>query len=150
MQLLGVQAPASFLLFCSSEQAFVLIVHSGSKLAAGLYPPCLPCGLEGGRGNRALGCASQLSQLTFISLLSSPSRPSFFHLIGQNLVSLPHLVLREAGKCTIYSGQQCDELQVRPLLLMEKRKWILGGSWCVVSATENDPSSTLDSFIWWQ
>ena len=53
------------------------------------------------------GYASQLSQLTLSSLLSSPSQPIVLHVIGQN-VSLPRLVSREAGKHTLYSGQQCD------------------------------------------
>lgn len=54
-------------------------------------PPTM-LALQAGRSVKEKGHASQLSQLTLISLLSGPSRPGFLHLIGQNWVLLPHLV----------------------------------------------------------
>lgn len=52
----------------------------------------------------AKGWATQLSQPTFISLPSSPRQPIFPLLIGQNKVSLPHLVSGELGQCAPFSG----------------------------------------------
>lgn len=107
-----------------AEQALISTIASWSKLAAGLHPSGLHCRPEGGRVS-GKGARIPAGPAHFPA---SPVRPISVHLIGQNPVSLPHLVSGEAGQWALSSGQQWDLLKFRVLLPRKKGKCLLGGA----------------------
>lgn len=132
----GMQIPGShqgarpLLVFCFSvlvKPAFILTVTSRSVMAAGLHPPCLHHGLEGGVKDKSGVHPRWVSQL--LSAFSAVPHGPLFYIHWPNWISLPLLVSRKAKKCTLYSGQGCNWLKGRALLLRQKRIWVLEAAW---------------------
>lgn len=111
------------------KQVFILTVTSWPRMASGLHPPCLRCRIERAvKGEKGMHPSSQL---TLINPLSSPSWPVFLHLIGQNWVSLPHLVSWRLGN-------------VHCILDREVISWKLG--FCYEERRENGYQKAADAW----
>ena len=80
-----------------------------------------------GRGKPQEGHASSLLQTQVTYKQCRPLRLSYVPFIGQDFVTRPHLVAREAGKWNVYFGKQCTLLMFLPRQERDNSREAAGG-----------------------